>query len=295
MKYLKEEGFFPVKHFLLTLFFFCILPMLFFAGGEKACAAGDNVAEAANPCSASSPSALLSLLDRPTFSDSACAAPLGHAVLELGFMHASVRGEGGGTADNYPEAELRFGLPGSNEFKILAPDYNSQRAGVPEEATSGLSATAIGFKHELGYTGKWLGSVEAILTLPSGNDAFGSRGPGATFNAIAACSLTDQIGLSFQLGVSSQTDPVSQGGGRFTSFNQFFTATWDPAERLQFYGEFYGQTKTASDEGSGYNFDGGIQYLVFRWWEVDAEEGVRLTGSLGGFTHYYGAGMGFLF
>ncbi len=290
--------------FLFVFLYFCFpaalcMSLVVFPCGQKAYAKDGN-ARVSNisvpgPCAASNPSALLSLLDRPTFSDSACSAPLGHAVLELGFMHADARGEGGGTADNYPEAELRYGLPGGNEFKLLASNYTSQRSGAPEEASSGLSATSIGFKHELGYDAKWLGSVEAVLTLPSGNDAFGSRGLGATFSGIAAYSLTDQIGLSLQLGVSSQTDSVSAGGGRFTSFNQFLTATWDPIELLQFYGEVYGQTKTSHDEGAGYNFDGGVQYLIAHWMEVDAEEGVRLTGGLGGFTHYYGAGMGFLF
>ncbi len=281
--------------FLFLSAIFCMLPVVFFAGRGKAYAQNKPAAEIPDPCSASNPSALLSLLDRPTFSDSACSVPLGHAVLEFGFMHAEVRGEGGGTADNYPEAELRYGLPGRNEFKVLASNYTSQRSGTPEEASSGLSATSIGFKHELGYTNKWLGSVEGVLTLPSGNDAFGSRGLGAAFSGIVAYSLNDQVGLSLQLGVSSQTDPVSAGGGRFTSFNQFITATWDPFERLQFYGEVYGQTKTARDEGAGYNFDGGIQYLISRRLEVDIEEGVRLMGNLGGFTHYYGAGLGLLF
>ena len=243
-----------------------------------------------DPCSN-----LLAVLDRPTFSDSACSAQPGHAVLESGFMHADVRGEGGGTADNYPEAELRYGLPGRNEFKVLASNYTSQRSGNPREASSGLSAAGVGFKHELGYNDKWIGSVEGIMTLPSGNDVFGSRGLGATFNGIVAYSLSDQVGLSLQLGVSSQTDPVSTGGGRFTTFNQFLTATWDPTERLQLYGELYGQTKTASGEGAGCNFDGGVQYLIAGWWEVDLEEGVRLAGNLGGFTHYIGAGMGFRF
>ncbi len=278
------------------LFFFAafwMVPVVFFSGGRTAYAEDPAHVEIQNPCGG--PSALLALLDRPTFSDSACSAPLGHAVLELGFMHADVRGEGGGTADNYPEAELRFGLPGRNEFKVLASNYTSQRSGIPEESPSGLSATSIGFKHELGYTDKWLGAVEAVMTLPSGNDAFGSRGLGATLSGIAAYSITDQIGLSLQLGVGSLTDPVSAGGGRFTSFNQFLTVTWDPTDRLQFYGEVFGQTKTAHDEGAGYNLDGGVQYLIARWWEVDLEEGVRLTGNLGGFTHYYGAGTGILF
>jgi hypothetical protein len=262
-------------------------------GGRLAYAEDPGQLEVQNPCGGFS--VLLSLLDRPTFSDSACVVPPGQAVLELGYQHADVRGEGGGRADNYPQAELRFGLPGRNEFKVLASGYTSQRSGIPEAASSGLSATAIGFKHELGYNGQWLGSLEAVMTLPSGNDDFGSHGLGVALSGIVAYSITDQIGLSLQLGASSESDSVSAGGRRFTTFNQFLTVTWNPAERLQFYGEVYGQTKTARAEGAGYNFDGGIQYLISRWWEVDLEEGVRLTGNLGGFTHYFGAGMGFLF
>lgn len=79
------------------------------------------------------------------------------------------------------------------------------------------------------------------------------------------------------------------------SFNQFSTATWNPVKQLQLYGEVYGQTKTAPSDGAGYNFDGGLQYLVTRWLEVDLEAGVRLIGNLGGFTHYYGVGIGILF
>ncbi len=244
--------------------------------------------EIPNPCAS-----LLAILDRPTVSDSACAAPLGHAVLELGYEHASVRGEGGGTAGNYPEAEARVGLPGSNEFKVLLPNYNSQR--TPGGASSGFSATAVGFKHEIGYTSRWLGSVEALLTLPSGNYAYGSRGLGIALNGIAAYSLTDQIGLSLLAGLSSQTAPELAGGGRFTSFNTDIVATWQPLERLQFYGEVFGQTKTGPGQGAGYDFDGGVQYLVARRLEIDAEEGVRLSGGLGGFTHYTGAGAGLLF
>ncbi|HMK56418.1 MAG TPA: transporter [Dissulfurispiraceae bacterium] len=249
----------------------------------------------ADPCSASNPNALFSLLDRPTFSDSACAVPFGHAVLELGYMRANLRGEGGGKSDSYPQTEVRIGLPGQNEIKFLAPNYTSQRSGNPPEAASGLSAAAIGIKHVLGYTDKWIGSIETVLTLPSGNDTFGSRGLGATLSGIAAYSVSDDVGISMQLGIGSLTDPVSAGGKRFTTFNQFLALTWSPIERLQLYGEVYGQTKTSRDEGAGFNFDGGLQYLVTHWLEIDVETGVRLSGNLGGFRHFYGAGVGILF
>jgi hypothetical protein len=115
------------------------------------------------------------------------------------------------------------------------------------------------------------------------------------FNGIAAYSLTEQTGLSLQLGVSSQTDPESSGGGRFTSFISNLVATWQPTDRLQFYGEIFGQTSTGHGQGSGYNADAGVQYLLTPSWEVDLAGGLRLTGDLGGYTHYFGAGTGFRF
>lgn len=271
---------------------FCMFPMVFLLSGRTACAEDPVHVEQSpeNPCVG-----LLADLDRPTISDSACVAPLGHAVLELGFQHADVRGPGGGTAKNYPQAELRFGIPGRNEIKVLAPNYTNQRSGIPEEASSGLSATSIGFKHELGYNSHWIGSVETILTLPSGNAAFGSRGLGAAFIGIVNYAVNDHVAVALELGVNSQTTSKLAGGERFTGFISNFVATWQPMDKFQFYGEVFGQSKTGPGESAGYNFDGGVQYLLTRWWEVDLEEGVWLTGNLGGFTHYYGAGMGFLF
>jgi hypothetical protein len=244
-----------------------------------------------NPCSG--PSALFAILDRPTVSDSACAVPQRQLVSELGFQYANLRGLGGGTAYNYPQAEVRIGLPGRNEFFLLPPSYNRQKTG--NASAAGFSAVTLGLKHELGYTRYWLGAVEALFTLPSGSSAFGSRGLGVAFNSIAAYALSRQIGLSLQLGVSSQTNPKLSGGRRFTSLVSNFVFTWQPKEQLQFYGEVYGQSSIGPGKGAGYNADGGVQYLITPSWEVDLEEGVRLVGDLGGFTHYFGAGMGYRF
>ncbi len=255
--------------------------------------------EAVIPDPCSGPSALLAILDRPTVSDSACTVPQGRFVLEAGFQHAEVRGRGDGRADNYPQAEMRTGLPGRNEFVLLPPNYNRQRTGavpgLPARETAGSSAVTLGLKHELGYTRYWLGAVEALFTLPSGGSAFGSQGLGMALNGIAAYTLSEQIGFSLQLGVNSQTNPALAGGGRFTSLVSNLVSTWQPTERLQFYAEIYGQSSTGPGKGPGYNADGGVQYLIMPSWEVDLEGGMRLVGDLGGFTHYFGAGMGFRF
>jgi hypothetical protein len=160
---------------------------------------------------------------------------------------------------------------------------------------SGYSAVTLGLKHELGYTEQWLGAVQALFTLPSGSSDFGSQDLGVALNGVVSYALSEQVGLTLQLGISSQTDPESAGGERFTAFVSNLVVTWQPKERLQFYGEIYGQSSTGPGKGAGYNADGGIQYLITPYWEVDLEGGVRLAGDLGGLSHFFGMGMGFRF
>jgi len=270
----------------------CLVLAILLAAWGRACAT-EQESVIPDPCSS-----FLAVLDRPTVSDSACVVPQGKVVLELGFQHADLRGQGGGRANTYPQGVLRAGLPFRTEIVLLAPNYTHQEtrpADSQSETVSGYSAVTIGIKHSVGYTSSALGAVEALFTLPSGGSAFGSHELGVAFNGIAAYSLTEQTGLSLQLGVSSQTDPESEGGGRFTSFISNLVATWQPTANLQFFGEIFGQSSTGHGKGAGYNADAGIQYLLTPSWEVDIEGGVRLTGDQGGYTHYLGAGTGFRF
>ncbi len=253
--------------------------------------------EISDPCSG--PSALLAILDRPTVSTSPCTVPRGRFLLEMGFQRARPRAPVSGKMDNYPQTEVRIGLPGRNEFVLFPPNYNFQRTRSGPDSTteevSGYSALTLGFKHELGYTEQWLGAVQALFTVPSGNSAFGTKGLGVALNGMASYVLSEQVGLTIQLGISSQTDPALAGGQRFTAFISNLVVAWQPKERFQFYGEFYGQSSTGPGKGAGYNADGGIQYLITPHWEVDLEGGVRLAGDLGGFSHYFGVGMGVSF
>ncbi len=243
-----------------------------------------------DPCSGSS--ALLAILDRPTVSDSACTVPYHQAVLEMGYQYASLTG--GGSADNFPEAEWRFGLPFHNEFVFLPPNENRQH--IPGASSlEGFSATTIGIKHEVGYTRRWLGAVESLFTLPSGSPGFGSAGLTVALNGILSYATSANTSVSLQLGATSQTNPVLAGGGRYASVNPDVTFTWQPRWDLQLYGEVFGQSRTGPGLGAGFDADGGVQYLVTPDWEVDLEEGTRLSGNLGGFTHYFGAGTGLIF
>ncbi len=241
-----------------------------------------------NPCEG--PSALLNIVNRPTVADSACVVPFKEAVLELGFQYQQLT-HSAGYQQNFPEADLRIGLPANNELVIVLPNYIHQSM-TPH---SGFAATTMGIKHEIGYTQTWLSTVEALFTLPSGSAAFGSQNTGAAVNGIINYTFNSTFNLSFMFGVTTQTQSKLNGGQRFTSINPDLVLTYVLNQKINFYGEVYGQSKTGPGEGSGFNVDGGILYLPLSNLEVDLEVGQRMSGNLNGFNHYIGTGMSILF
>lgn len=153
----------------------------------------------------------------------------------------------------------------------------------------------MGIKHELGYNSKWVGAIEALATLPDGSAVFGSKRMGIAANGIVGYTYNSKFNISFMFGVSSQSESSQNGGHRYTSVNPDLVLTYSPTDKFDIYAEFYGQSKTASNEGSGFNLDAGFLYLLLPNLSVDVEAGQRMSGNLGGFAHYVGAGMGLLF
>ena len=167
--------------------------------------------------------------------------------------------------------------------------------GTALDAPQSNISPSLGVKHELGYTAHWQWTAGAFATLPSGDREFGSPGLGVAANAIVSYSRSGPFGASLMLGVTSETTPSVAGGERYLSINPDFVVTWQSTQRLQFYAEVYGQSHTGHGQGWGSDADGGVQYLITPSFEVDLEEGVRIQGNLGRFSHYTGVGIGLLF
>lgn len=227
---------------------------------------------------------LLLFIDRPSAEDNACVVPDKSLVLETGYQYQKLQGSG--TQQNYPSAVLRTGLANLWEFNISSPNYTQQTV-LP---TTGFSEVVLGVKRLLRTTDKLVTSVEGLVTLPSGSAAFGSRKAGETVNGIFSYNLTEEFNLSGMFGVSSQSEAIDSGGGRYWSFNPDLVIGWSKGN-VSIFAEIYGQSKTASDEGSGFDSDIGILYLVRKNIVVDFEVGQRISGSLGGFQRYVGAGI----
>jgi hypothetical protein len=240
-----------------------------------------------DPCGG--PSALLNIIDRPSASDSACAVAFKKAMLETGYQYQKLT-HSAGYEQNFPEAEFRVGLPARNEISVVLPNYIHQSM-APH---SGNTATVVGIKHEIGYNQNWLGAVEALFTLPSANAAFGSQGLGSTVNGIISYTFNPKLNLTLMMGGSTQTQSNFDGGKRFSSINPDLIFTYSPTEKMDIYGEIYGQTKTGPRQGSGFNADGGALFLILPSFEIDVELGQRISGNLNGIDHYIGTGMAVL-
>ncbi len=244
--------------------------------------------ELKNPCTG--PYALINLTNRGSNADSPCVVPAGQLETELGYQYQSLR-PGLGDLQSFPISALRFGLKSNNEL-LLFPPFQYQQSVFPY---SGISTTGFGAKHFFGYNEKWVVAAEGQLLFPGGSAAFGSQGFEAVINAIANYSLSSTFTLSMMLGVSTATEPVFYGGGRFTSFNPDAELIYAPHPWLNFFAEVYGQTATGYGVGSGFNFDAGVLYLPFPAVVLDMELGQQLSGALGNFGQFISGGISILF
>jgi hypothetical protein len=272
---------------------YCALALAALATASVRAAHADNT-----PPSCSGPSAFLAVIGRPTAEDSGCAVPQGMFDVEAGATAGNLYAEPGGKVYTVPNLTLRRGLPDNSELVWLPPGLQYQSAnggpGAPAMTAHGFGPTTIGFKHVLGWNDSWQWTAEVLTTLPSGGSTFGSHGVGGAFNAIVSYG-NGPLGLSLMVGETSETEPTSAGGQRFQSFNPDLVMTWGATSRVQLFGEIYAQSHSGYRQGWGTDADGGVQYLATPRLVVDVEEGVRIHGSLGGFSNYAGVGLGLLF
>ncbi|MGQ3887581.1 transporter [Legionella sp. CNM-1927-20] len=240
-----------------------------------------------NPCSGKN--AFINLVDRPNNADSPCVIPVRNIDFELGYDYQKLA-PGRGNLHNFPQSELRIGLPMQSEIFFVLPNYNYQFSPV----SSGFSNSTIGLKHQVGFNDKWLLTIEGAFELAGGSRDFGSKALGSFANAIINYTMTDKLNFTFVVGGSIQSDPITAGGQHYNSFNPDGVLSYSLTEKLSLYGEIYGQTKTGATESSGFNADVGLLYLWRPHIVFDVSAGQRLTGYLYNIDHYFGAGISFL-
>ena len=229
---------------------------------------------------------LLDLADRPSVLDSACATPYHHVVIESNFIVQQLN-KNAGRQYNFPNTEIRIGLPSTTEFIVSLPDYIQQTT-FPKSGSTGVFA---GLKHSMHYNNRWLFAVIGNVNIPSGSYNFGNLGWGGIINGVATYSISSKWSLSGMLGLSELSDSQSVHGRYFTSINPDISLSYSPSNSTAIYAEVYGQSKIDSVQGAGFNFDAGVLLLVHTNAMINLSAGQQLYGYLGGFTHYINAGF----
>ncbi len=248
--------------------------------------------------SCAGPAALLSELDRPTVSDSVCSVRKNHVIAEFGYDYQVETGNTLSTLQTFPQAELRYGVGHRVELKLFPPDYLIQAMD-----TAGRTGTANGFgdagagvKYEFGYGEKYGFAADTAVTFASGSKAFTANGTGVTVNGIFAYNVNEDIGIGVQVGLSHVFGPVFST--QQSSLNPIIVVTDQLNEitsALQLYAECYNTIDLMHGTGVASFVDAGVQYLVFRNVEVDAEAGHNLTNLPSHNTTYVGFGTGIEF
>ncbi len=237
-----------------------------------------------DPCT----TGLLALINRPSMTGSPCVVPNKKILLEGGYQYLNL--PSGANGYSTPQAEIRLGLPGHNEFLLSLPTYFHQTM----SPRAGWSAVTLSFKHKIGHNANWVGAIEGLVTLPTGSENYGSKSVGGMVNGIATYAFNPVFSLTGMLGVMSEYLQYIGNGARFNSVNPDLLATWQLNDKWMPFVELYAQTRTGPGKGFGLLTDGGVYYLFTPRVSLDAELGQRITGNWG-FQSYAGVGAGVYF
>lgn len=112
---------------------------------------------------------LINIVNSPSHADSPCSVPYKNVLIELTYAALQLPANAG-SQQNFPNAQIRIGLPANNEFLIIPPNYSYQKS-IPG---SGFTNPIFSLKHAIPYNKKWLFALETLIATPGGSDAYGS-------------------------------------------------------------------------------------------------------------------------
>ena len=244
-------------------------------------------AEEEDPCRGDQ--MLLSLINRPSISDSPCTVPPKEVLVEAGLQRQDILG--GGNALSGPALALRLGVSNNSEFMLNPPNYIYQSI----YPNSGFTAGSLSFKHRFFYNQSWIISGDAYIAPPSGSAAFGSPHVQATVNGIFYHIINEAFSCQLQVGVSQFSDSKVAGAEEYQSVNPDFLISYTLKKNIALYSEFYGQTKSSYSQSFGSVAGLGLIYLYNKKTTFDVSFYHEIQGGLYGLGDFVGVGVTRLF
>jgi hypothetical protein len=231
--------------------------------------------------------------DRPDFTESTLAVPLGRVQVEAGLTFTRDGAGEGDHAETFeaPEVLLRIGLVRGFELRLGAPNYAWEDDG--SATLDGLTDMGVGFKLELGEQDGARPSLAVLgeLSIPTGDSEFTSDEVDPTLIIAWAYDLGDSgWSVAGNLGASSLSDG---SGDRFEEFTSSLALGIPLADGFGAYAEYYGFYRHDAGAGPEHYFNTGVTYLINNNTQLDFRVGAGLNGRADDF--FTGAGVSFRF
>jgi len=220
--------------------------------------------------------------DRPDQTESSITVAPGYGQLEFGWTHVEDDEDVDVRVDSAPETlvrvgmlenlELRFGFDGYIWAEVDSPGARSQRH-------DGAGDMDIGLKYKLWHEDGWLPQTALLAgtTLPTGARAFSSERFDPSVRLACSHTLSDTLGLGYNLAGIWQSDE-DDTGDRDTTASVAYSVVLGIAlsQRLGTFIEFFGDAPTAAGKPAN-SVDTGFTYLLADNLQIDVLGGVALS------------------
>lgn len=221
--------------------------------------------------------------DRPDQTESAAVVERGRVQIEVGAAWSAER-----DAPNDEEsfeavaALVRIGLVERLELRVGWDGYIRQEVdlGRGRLTTEGAGDASLGAKlrlaDELG--GRPEMALLAGVSLPVGESGIGSERADPSFRFAAAHTLSDRLGLAYNVGVAWATETDRRGESHtLSSWVYTVAAGTSLGGALSGFVELFGEIPGSAAGDAAHSFDGGFTYLLRPHLQLDVAAGVGLT------------------
>lgn len=222
------------------------------------------------------------ITDRPDQTESPQTVKPGSVQVEIGASLTTDK-DGGVETETFsvPETLVRIGLTRRTELRVGwsgLQDVDTE-IGRRSFSSDGAADAELGFKLALTDNDRPGTQVGLLLgtSVPVGDDQFTSDSWDLSTRLLVAHTLTDSIGLSYNVGVETFTQ--DDGFDEDTVAAAIYTVTlgFGLTDTLGAFVEIYGEIGLSADGKPQHLFDGGFTYLVRDNLQLDIVGGVGLS------------------
>lgn len=242
--------------------------------------------------------------DRPSFSDTAGIAPVGHLQLEAGYTFTFRDRDGTETQrHNAPEVLARVGLIDDRfELRFSTSGYvwsrSNDASGAGFQSSQGWSDLSLGFKLKLTDQDGLLPrlALGAATTLGAGSQGISSRRAEPTFKLIWSYDLEKLGGESlkgFGIGGNLNASWTTSDGSRFWQGAASICGNYAISDRWGVFAEYFTVFPAGKGTGPSHSLDFGTSYLLTPRVQLDARVGFGLNKRAD--NVFTGAGLSILF